>query len=378
MSVVALSIDALLPALQQIGAAVGFRETADNQLLITMIFLGLGFGQLISGPLSDSFGRKPIIYFGFGIFVLASFICVFAQNLEMMVFGRVLQGIGLSAPRTVSIAMVRDSYSGDYMAKVMSYIVSIFILVPIVAPAFGKLMLDSYGWESIFISQLIFGIVIVLWFWKRQTETLKSEYKKDFSFAIFVSGTKEFLKQKQSIVYTLISGFITGSFMVFLGASQEIFQVQYKLVDEFPYIFAAFGASVGISTFVNGAVVLKFGMKKLVFFFLILFLVISLLYVLLFYGKVNPPVSVLVVFFSVQFFSIGFLFGNLRALAMQPLGHIAGVGSAINGFVSTAMAVPIAIYIGSFIKTTALPLFVGFFIFGALSLLTLLALRKTS
>jgi len=127
MSLVALSIDALLPALKQIGISIGIQNTADNQLLITMIFLGLGFGQLIFGPLSDSFGRKPIVYTGFLVFVIASFICTTATSLEMMILGRILQGIGLSAPRTLSIAMVRDSYSGDYMARIMSFIVVIFI-----------------------------------------------------------------------------------------------------------------------------------------------------------------------------------------------------------------------------------------------------------
>ncbi|MEM6687639.1 MAG: MFS transporter, partial [Bacteroidota bacterium] len=134
MSIVALSIDAILPALEAIGITIGTTQSTDNQTLITMIFLGLGFGQLIFGPLSDSVGRKPIIYTGFILFVLASFICVTAKSLEIMILGRILQGIGLSAPRTISIAMVRDSFSGDYMAKIMSFIVAIFILVPVVAP----------------------------------------------------------------------------------------------------------------------------------------------------------------------------------------------------------------------------------------------------
>ena len=123
MSLVALSIDALLPALEQIGISINIQQNSnDNQLLITMIFLGLGFGQLISGPISDSLGRKPVIYFGFSVFVIASFICISATSIEMMVFGRILQGIGLSAPRTISIAMVRDSFEGNYMAKIMSFV----------------------------------------------------------------------------------------------------------------------------------------------------------------------------------------------------------------------------------------------------------------
>ncbi len=372
MSLVALSIDALLPALEQIGISIRVQQGShDSQLLVTMIFLGLGFGQLISGPISDSLGRKPVIYGGFILFVIASFICVSATSIEMMILGRVLQGVGLSAPRTISIAMVRDSFSGNYMAKIMSFIVVIFILVPVVAPAIGKLMLDAYGWKSIFYSQLVFGVVVMFWLWKRQPETLQEENRIKFAFRLFLDGSKEFIKYKQAVIFTLISGFITGSFMVYLSASQQIFQEQYLLVDEFPYIFAGLAISVGFATFLNGSFVMRFGMHKLVSFFLIMFSIVPIIYITLFYQKENPSIVILLIFFALQFFSIGFLFGNLRALAMQPVGHIAGIGAAINGFVSTIMAVPIATFIGKYVETTTLPLFMGFFICGALSLLLL-------
>ncbi|WP_431165253.1 multidrug effflux MFS transporter [Tenacibaculum halocynthiae] len=376
MSLVALSIDALLPALDQIGYSINLKDTSDNQLLVTMIFLGLGFGQLIAGPISDSFGRKPIIYFGFIIFVLASFICVTASSIEMMVIGRILQGIGLSAPRTISIAMVRDSFSGNYMAKIMSFIVVIFILVPVVAPSLGKIMLDNYGWKSIFYSQLIFGILIMIWLWKRQPETLKKEHKTTFSYKLFINGYKEFKKQKQAFVFTLISGLITGSFMVYLSASQYIFQEQYNLSEEFPFIFAGLAISVGFATFLNGTLVMKFGMFKLVYFFTYVFILVPIIYIALFYGSKNPSIEIILLFFALQFFSIGFLFGNLRALAMQPIGHIAGIGAAFNGFISTIMAVPIAMFIGSYITTTSIPLFVGFLACGLLSLAMLVYVKK--
>ncbi|MBC8755003.1 multidrug effflux MFS transporter [Kordia sp. YSTF-M3] len=376
MSIVALSIDAILPALEAIGISIGTTQSTDNQLLITMIFLGLGFGQLIFGPISDSVGRKPVIYVGFILFVLASILCVLATSVEMMVIGRILQGIGLSAPRTISIAMVRDSFSGDYMAKIMSFIVAIFILVPVVAPALGKLMLDAFGWQSIFISQLIFGAFVMIWLWKRQPETLDPDNKIKLSTALFVNGLKEFMKFKTSIAFTIISGLITGSFMVYLSASQEIFQNQYGLIEEFPYLFAALAISVGFATFLNGTYVVKYGMYAMVKVFMIAFTVIPMLYLLLFYGQPNPNVYILLAFFGLQFFSIGFLFGNLRSLAMQPVGHIAGIGAAINGFVSTIMAVPIATYIGGFVKTTASPLFVGFLICGCCSLLILWILSR--
>lgn len=376
MSIVALSIDAILPALQSIGKSINTRNSSENQLLITMIFLGLGFGQLIFGPISDSLGRKPVVYVGFIIFAISSFICVFAKNIETMVVGRILQGIGLSASRTISISMIRDRFEGDYMAKIMSFVVAIFILVPIIAPTLGKIFLDNYGWKSIFYSQLIFGIAVLCWFWRRQDETLRPEYKIKFSFSIFFNGTKEFVKHRSAVIFTLISGFITGSFIVFLSSSQHIFQVQYGLIKEFPFIFGALAFSVGLSTFINGNLVIRFGMKSLVTISLLLFTIFSITYVFIFYEKINPSITVLLSFFVVQFFSIGFLFGNVRSLAMQPLGHIAGIGAAINGFVSTIMAVPIATYIGSYVDATALPLFIGFAICGIISLILLFSVKN--
>ena len=376
MSIVALSIDTILPALNPIGLSIGTVNQNENQLLITMIFLGLGLGQLIFGPISDSFGRKPVVYIGFTVFMLASFLCIVAPNIEIMVIGRILQGIGLSASRSISIAMIRDRFEGDYMAKIMSFVVTIFILVPIIAPTLGKFLLDNYGWESIFYSQLLFGIVVLCWFWKRQPETLPPAYKKKFSMAIFINGSKEFIKYRSAVIFTLISGLATGSFMVFLSTSQHIFEVQYGLVDQFPYIFGALAFSVGVATFTNGTLVVRFGMKKLVTIFSIVFSLTSLLYISIFYGETNPSISILILFLALQFFSVGFLFGNVRSLAMQPLGHIAGIGAAINGFISTIMAVPIAAFIGSFVETTALPLFIGFAACGLGSLLLLLFVKK--
>jgi len=158
MSVVALAIDALLPALDIIGFAIGTQIPADNQLLITMIFLGLGIGPMLFGPISDSLGRKPMVYVGFVIFIISSIICVYAQSLEVMIAGRILQGIGLSAPRTLAIAIVRDKFSGDYMARIISFVTVVFLLVPIIAPAMGKWVLDAYNWQSIFYVQIGIGI----------------------------------------------------------------------------------------------------------------------------------------------------------------------------------------------------------------------------
>ncbi|SFD25290.1 multidrug effflux MFS transporter [Algibacter pectinivorans] len=376
MSIVALAIDALLPAIPQIGAALGVTNPENNQLLITMIFLGIGFGQLILGPLSDSFGRKPLVYVGFVIFFIASFICVSTKDFEWMIIGRTLQGFGLSTARTISISMVRDEFQGDYMAKIISIIVMFFLLVPVIAPTLGQLLIHFFNWESIFYFNLIFGVLIVLWFWIRQPETLAKEKRIKFSANLYVNGTKEFFKNKEAIAFTLISGFITGSFMVYLSTSQQIFQEQYNLAEMFPYIFASLAISIGVSTFLNSQLVVKYGMTRLAYYACIAYTLISVLYVILFWSGINPSIYILLSFFAMQFFAVGFLFGNLRALAMQPLGHIAGIGAAINGFLSTVLAVPIANYIGSFVQTSVLPLFVGFSVFGLLSLSVFLLIKS--
>jgi len=375
MSIVALSIDALLPALPDVGDALGVVNSNDNQMLITMIFLGLGFGQLIFGPLSDSFGRKPIVYIGFLIFVAATVVCVSTNSFEVMIAGRILQGIGLASPRTLSIAMIRDSYSGDFMAKILSIVVMVFILVPVIAPSLGQFLLHYYNWKSIFYVNLLFGCIIIVWFWKRQEETLEHANRIKFTPSLFLDGTKEFWKQKNAVAFTLISGFIMGSFMVYLSTAQQIFQVQYKLADKFPYVFASLAIAVGLATFLNSRYVIRFGMWRIAYAGTIAFCFVSLLYVALFWSRDNPSIEILITFFALQFFALGFLFGNLRSLAMQPLGHIAGIGAAINGFISTVMAVPIANYIGSFVSDSVLPLFIGFSVFGILSLLIFIRLK---
>lgn len=378
MSVTALAIDAILPALNNIADQIGITVKSDNQLLVTMIFLGLGIGPLLFGPLADATGRKPSVYLGFLVFIIASIICIYAQSLEVMIAGRILQGIGLSAPRTVSIAIIRDLFEGDYMARIMSFVTVVFLLIPIVAPAMGQVVLDAYNWEAIFIVQVVISLIVAVWFWRRQKETLHPEHRIPFSFDRIYSGFKETIRYKRTIGFTIIQGFIVGSFLVYLSASQQIFQDQYGLAAEFPYIFAGLAIAIGTAIFLNGTFVIRFGMQKLVTWALVGFFVVSLSYILFFSSVDRPSVGILVGFFALQFFCIGFLFGNLRALAMQPVGHIAGIGAAITGLISTLMAVPISTFIGKYVQTTTLPLFIGFSVCSAISLLILVWLRKNT
>lgn len=375
MSIVALTIDALLPAISDIGIAINSLDPTQNQLLIIMIFLGLGVGQLFFGPISDSLGRKPIVYIGFVVFGVASVICLLAPNLEIMIIGRILQGVGLSAPRTISISIIRDTYRGDYMAKIMSFVTAFFILIPVVAPAFGKFVMSFSGWEGIFYAQLFFGLIVCFWFYKRQEETLKPEYKVPFKTSVFIKGAKEIFKYRETVSCTIISGLITGSFLVYLSSAQHVFEELYGLADSFPLIFAGLAISIGFSTLTNGTLVIRFGMRNLSFVALTAFTAIALLYSIVFWNKPDPSVPVLLSFLSVLFLCLGFIWGNMRSIAMEPIGHIAGIGAAITGFVSTVLSIPISIYIGKFITDSVWALFAGLGICGLLSVVLFVAFK---
>ncbi|MGB5653746.1 MAG: multidrug effflux MFS transporter [Robiginitalea sp.] len=369
MASVALSLDALLPALDLIGKAVGNTDPVKNQWLVTIFFLGVGTGPLVFGPISDSIGRKPVVYIGFALFVAASVLCVKSSSLGWMIFGRYLQGAALSAPRTVSIAMIRDKFSGDFMARIMSFVTAIFILIPVVAPALGKTILDTFGWKAIFHFQVVFGIAVAIWFWLRQPETLSVRNRKTFRPIVLWTGFREVLQFRRTVIFTLIWGLITGSFLVYLSTTQVIFEIQYGVEDLFPYLFAALAITIGGATLVNGSLVIKYGMQRLIGASLVAFTLIACFYLLLFYGQENPSIPILMLFLCLQFFAVGFLFGNLRAMAMEPLGHIAGLGAAITGFLATVISVALSAWIGSFLHDTVIPLFAGFLVCGVLSLL---------
>ena len=375
MSNVALAIDGILPGLADIGHALSHTESNDLQGIITMIFLGIGIGQLFFGTLSDSLGRKPIVYAGMIIFIAASFFAVSSTSLEMMLSARFLQGVGLSAPRSVCISIIRDLYKGDHMARITSFISVIFILVPMVAPILGQWILNAYNWQAIFYFQLVFTAITIVWFALRQKETVTDDNRIILTKYLFFDGATEFFRYKNTLVYTVVSGFMTGSFMVYLSTSKQIFQDQYGLIDEFAYIFGGVSFFLGLATFFNGSIVVRFGMKKLSTIALYLFTGTAFIYTTLFYASSNPNVYVLLGFIVIQFLCIGFIFGNIRAMAMQPIGHIAGIGASLNGFISTLMAVPIAMYIGSFIDDSALPLFAGFLFCGVISILLVYVLN---
>ena len=360
MALMALSIDAMLPALPKIGNDLGISNPNDRQLVISIIFLGQAVGQLFFGPLSDKTGRKPAIYVGYVLFVVGSLISVFAQNFSVMLAGRMLQGIGISSPRAVSMALVRDQFEGRRMARVMSFAMTVFILVPMIAPTIGQAILSIAGWRSIFGSFIIFSLVTVVWFGIRMPETLALENRIPFSVKQIWHSSVKILKTRPALGYTVTGGLIQGVFLGYLNSSQQIFQEQYGLGDLFPIYFATISLALGLASFLNARLVMQYGMHKLVHWALgvVFGLAVVFLGVTLAFAG-HPPLWLLMVYLMISFFCTGILFGNINTLAMQPLGHLAGLGAAIVGSLSTLISLLLGMLIGQSYNGTVFPLTLG-------------------
>lgn len=264
ISLIALSIDAMLPALPEIASDLNVANENDRQSIISMLFLGLALGQMFFGPLSDSIGRKPATYAGYVVYILGALISLFSGNFSMMLFGRFLQGIGVSAPRATTLAIVRDRYEGKVMARVMSFVMTVFILVPMLAPTMGQGIMLISNWRMIFLVFILIALISVAWFAIRMPETLAAEHRAPFSLSRITGATLEIVKNRTALGYTVAAGLIGGAFLGYLNSAQQIFQEQYALGDLFPLIFAIVALALGFASFMNTRLVMRFGMRFLV------------------------------------------------------------------------------------------------------------------
>ncbi len=368
-SLTALSIDAMLPALGVIGRELGVVHANDPQLVLSALFLGLGCGQILFGPLSDATGRKPPMFVGLGVFALGSLLAMLASDFHHMLLGRFLQGLGASAPRVLSMALVRDCFSGREMARIVSFTMSVFILVPMLAPSLGQGILLLTNWRGIFTLFLVLALIVAVWLWLRMPETLAAENRKPFRLQAFVQSAREVLTNTTAMRYTLTAGLIFGAFVGYLASVQQVLQIQYGLGERFPLVFAVLALGLGTASFLNGRLVMRYGMHLLARRGLLVFTLLSgLFWVVAWRTHGQPPLEILLTYLLLAFFAVGMLFGNLNALAMEPLGHVAGVGSAIVGSGSTLLSVPLGTYIGQSYDGTVLPIITGFFVLGTLAM----------
>ena len=369
-SLVALSIDAMLPALPAIGADLGVARANDTQLVVAALFLGFAVGQMFYGPVSDSFGRKRPIQVGLVLFILGSVLSAAAADFATLLAGRVLQGIGAAGPRTVILALIRDRYSGRAMARVMSFIMAVFILVPVLAPALGQGVEMAAGWRMIFVSFLILAALGFAWFWARQPETLPPGKRRPLSLARIGYAVLETCRNRTAFGYTLTAGLMFGAFVGYLASSQQILAQQYGLGPWFPAAFALLALAIGSASVVNARLVMRFGMRFLAGRALIVLTVLSAgFFAAALAAAGHPPLWALLAWAMAAFFCVGILFGNLNALAMEPLGHIAGVGAAVVGSLTTFVSLAFGTAVAQAYDGTVLPLVAGFALLGAGALL---------
>lgn len=367
MSIVAISIDAMLPALGVIGQDLGVTNPNTTQLIVSCIFGGMVIGQLVCGPLSDSVGRKKVLYAGLGLYFAGSIVCYLSQSIEIMLLGRFIQGIGVSGPYVSVVAIVRDRYAGRDMARVMSLVMMIFILVPAIAPLIGQGIMAISSWRMIYLFFIVFSSAIAIWVHFRLPETLHPEDKIKFSFHDILRGFKTVFGNRVTVSYMLCMGICFGSLIGYLNSSRQIFQEIFHAGSAFPFYFGGLALIIGVASMINSRFVQKFGMHVICRRAVSAIIVASLCFLIL---HVFIPITVwiFVAYAAVFYFAFGLMFGNLNAIAMEPMGHVAGIASAVTGATSSLISLLLGTTIGQMYDGTLIPISAGFFVLGCVTL----------
>ncbi len=375
---VAFSIDAMLPALPEIAGTLAPEAPNLAQLVLTSFVLGLGIGTFFTGPLSDSFGRKPVIIVGAALYIIGAATAYFAQSLEWVLAARILQGLGAAGPRVVAMAIIRDLYSGRQMAQIVSFAMLIFTIFPAVAPMIGQAIIWGFGWRAIFLVFLLFSLISVSWLMIRQPETLPPAARRPLRLSTLKAAFVEALSLRQMqlsiLVQTLVFGILFGT----ISSIHQIFADTYDRAGEFPYLFALIACVAAPAAPINGKLVIRLGMRPLVRRALVAQSLASLAMVVAL-GGITLGASEFWVFFgwcTTVFALAGFTIGNLNALALEPLGHIAGMAASIMGALATVGGAIIGAIIGQFFNGTALPLVVAACIASALGALIMRSMPR--
>lgn len=377
---IAFGTDTMLPAFPNIAKDLNLSNVNKAQLIISSFILGTGIGQLISGPISDTFGRKPIITIGLGIFIIACCIAYYAKSLELMLVARFIQGLGVSAPRTVTMALIRDLYSGRKMAQVMSLAMAIFVLVPALAPSLGQILFINFGWRSIYIAFIFFALLGLIWLNLRQPETLPISERKKLKANEYFDAFKLVITNASVVKYTLTLALGFGGLFGYLNSAQQIFVDTFSAGMKFPLYFAIISILAAPASFINASLVMKYGMRLLAtigFALQIIFAVIILVILNTSTLADHLFLTVFVIWSTIAFFLKGLYFGNLNALAMEPMGKIAGMASAIIGASATMVGILIAIFIGLAFNGTATPVLLGYIICSTAALFLMLSQSKS-
>jgi len=367
MAMNSLAIDVMLPALQQIGASLGVADDNVRQLVITSYLIGFGVFQLAFGPVSDRFGRRGPLLVGTAIYLLSALAAVFAPTFGILLALRFTQGVGAAATRVISQSVVRDTFGGRRMAEVMSLIMMVFMILPVIAPATGQLIMLLGDWQMIFIFMAGLGTVITLWAVFRLPETLAPANRRPLTFTAVAQGFRLVLTNRTALCYSLATALLFGGLFGFVNSAQQIYEQTYGLGNLFPLAFALVAIFMAASSYLNARLVGRFGMRRLSHTALLGFIAASLVWLVLSLAGAIP-FAVFMVVFAIAMFQFGSIGANFNALAMEPLGNVAGTASAVLGAVQTVVGGLIGAVIGQAYDGTVTPLGAGYFVLSLMAL----------
>ncbi|WP_309086659.1 multidrug effflux MFS transporter [Chelativorans sp.] len=375
MALNALAIDVMLPALQQIGAALQVAEENDRQFIITAYVIGFGVAQLFYGPIADRFGRRAPLLIGLAVYVLSSIAAALAPSFAALLLFRCLQGIGAAATRVIAVSAIRDTFGGRQMAEVMSMVMMVFMVIPVLAPSLGQVAMIFGGWPAIFFLMAGLGLVVTLWAAGRLPETLEPGMRRPLSPASILEGFRLVVTNRLALCYTLAMTAIFGGLFGFINSAQQIYVDIYGMGDWFPLLFALGAGLMAISSFTNSRLVGRFGMRRLSHGAMIGFLLTNAVWLGL--TLIGPiPFALFFVLFSVSMFQFGLMGANFNAIAMEPLGKVAGTAAAVLGFVTTLGGGIVGALIGQAFDGTLTPLAGGYFVLGIVALVLVLIAER--
>lgn len=367
MAAVAISIDAMLPALKVMGEDLGVSDINQTQYIIVLIFAGMAIGQLAAGPLSDALGRKKVLYLGLCIYAIGALVAMMAASLPVLLAGRLLQGLGVAGPYVSAVAIVRDRYSGAEMARIMSLVMMIFVIVPSLAPALGQLILFVASWRAIFAFFFVAAVGIAIWVHFSLEETLPAHKRIRLRPLDVALGFREVFSNRATAGYMVCMGLVFGGFMGYLNSTRQIFQDLFGTGDLFSLYFGGLALVFGASSLLNARIVQRHGMRNLCRSAMTAVIAASLVY-LAFRAVAGDLLVPFLAYVAVLYFAMGLLFGNLNAIAMEPMGHIAGIASAVIGATSSVISLTLGTLIGQMYDGTLVPVTAGFAVLGLCAL----------
>ena len=368
---IALSIDAMLPALPASAAELSPQAVNKAQLVVTSFVFGMGLGTLIAGPISDAFGRKPVILIFAALYLAATALCIASPSLTLLLTARVIQGIGAAGPRAVATAMVRDRFKGRDMARVMSFVMMIFTLVPAIAPLLGQGILLFGAWRSIFAAFMVFALIVNTWLALRQPETLPVPQRRPLNPALLWQATKDLTQHRIALISTLCQSLSSAALFATLSSQQSIFDQRFDRAATFPLWFGIIALCAISGSLLNSRLVMRVGMRAMVKFAYAMQLGLSAVLLTLTLTHALPEALAfpLHILRSVGVFAVmGLTMGNLNAMAMEDLGHIAGFAASVITAASTVLSVLMAVPVGLAFDGTQVPLLAGVTVFAATAL----------